>query len=193
MGRDHAAQRGMADRVEQGRRIVVGQMAQGACNSFAQEGWVAGAAEHVRVMVGFQQQCVAASQGLDHVGAGMAQVGQNAQAAVTVAATQLQGLACIVRHREGEKLKRAQGNRHAVACNPELIRRKLPFVSLTSQARAFTHPKGQACFLREAASMADMVAVFVGHEQALQVSQLKVDGFQSPPKFWNRSRPGKSR
>ena len=52
-------------------------------------------------MVGFQQQRVAASQGLDHVRTGMPQIGQNAQAAVTVAASQLQGFARVVRHCEG--------------------------------------------------------------------------------------------
>lgn len=147
-------------------------MAKWASNSFAQERGVTGEAEHVRVMIGFKQQSVAALQGLNHMGAGMSEVGQNAQTAVTVAAAQLQRFSCIVRDCEGVKCQCAQCNRDAIARDLKLRLWQMPIICLAGQACAFTHPDRQAGFLCETLGMADMVAMLMGDEKAVQVVQV---------------------
>ena len=54
-------------------------------------------------------------QMVQHMGGGVAEVGQDAQLGGAVGAGQLQGLARVVRHREGRELQAAQVDRHAVA------------------------------------------------------------------------------
>ena len=67
-------------------------------NPLFQKRGVGGLGKQLWVMVAFQQQGVAMLQGLHHMGAAMAKVGQDAQMLLTIGTPQLQGFTGIMRH-----------------------------------------------------------------------------------------------
>ena len=80
VGGHHALQARVAQSTQDVGSSAVGQVAKITTHAPLQKGRVARGRQHLRVVVGFDQQCVAARQLLQHVVRRMAQIGQDAQA-----------------------------------------------------------------------------------------------------------------
>ena len=98
------------------------QMPEAAGDALLQRVRVVAAGEQVEIVVAFEHQRVAAGQALLDAAGGHADVGEHAQPEIAVRHHELDGLARIVRHREGSNLEVADGERvvavEAIDCAP---------------------------------------------------------------------------
>jgi hypothetical protein len=118
------------------------------------------------VVVAFEQQAIACGKGTQHIRCDVAQIGQDAQAQVAIGAGQLQGLAGIVRHGEGVQLQLAQVNGLAISCH---VQQAVKVRCSGAPMGAIAHPDRQTFTQGHLANAADMVAVFVGDENSVEV------------------------
>ncbi|CAN6484224.1 unnamed protein product [Victoria cruziana] len=116
----HPLQARMQTGGQDGGRRLVGQVAVAAQDAPFQCGRVAAAAQQGLVVVAFQQQGVAALQAAQHLGRRAADIGQDAQAALAVAAQQLQRLLGIVGHGKGLQAQIA----HRPVSKPSALERR---------------------------------------------------------------------
>ena len=96
----------------------------------------------------------------------VAQVGQHAQFAVAVTATELQRLPRIVGHSEWGDLQLAQVNRRTILCE---MQHSLKVAFARRKVGSIAHPHGCAMAQRPVAREANMVAVFVRDENSVNL------------------------
>jgi len=143
-------------------------------NALLQEPRVARLRQQRRIMVAFKQERMALLQGLHHMAAAMAQIGQHAQMHIAIGATKLQRLTRIVWNGKGMELQSPQINGCPVSGNLKLIRAEIPLRQIAGQCRAFAHPNRGAGFLGKRTGMADVIGVFMGDEYRIDVFQAEV-------------------
>ena len=145
---------------------VIRQMAQVAADSALQESGVARCRQQVRVVVRLQQQGVTALQRRQHMGRGVAQVGQDAQTGVAVGAAELQRFACVVGHGEGVQQQVTHGEGLRVVRQPQ----QAVEVRLThGHEGAPAHPHRNTRPQCQRQHTTHMVGMFVGDENAVQL------------------------
>ena len=108
-------------------------------------------------MVGFQNQRLALTQTLEHMGTCVPQVGHQSQFYIAVAHAHLEWLARVVGNREGCELQFAHFNGFTISGATQLIAVQAPINRLTGQLRALAAPNGFARSQAKLPSMPDMV------------------------------------
>ena len=164
--RDHAIQTRVPNGRQDAGSVVVGQMPMHTRNASLQKSGIAGCCEHVRVVVGLQQQRVATLQLLQHMGARVAQVGKQAKVRSAIGAAQLQRFPRIVRHGKGHCAHRAEidGN-HVVGHLQQPVKIWRTYRHMGAAA----HKDGNAVPHCHGMGTADMVCVFMRDENNIDL------------------------
>lgn len=149
------------------RRNLIGQMAKLTTDTPLKKNRISRSSQQVAVMIGLEDQGAALLQVAQHMGRGMAEVGQNAQLGRAVRAGQLQRFARVVRNRKGRDLQIAEVDGLPVACGVEQaaeVGRTDAFV------RAAAHPDGHSVAPRELVRASNVIAVLVRDEDGVDVA-----------------------
>ena len=101
----------------------------------------------------------------------MAQIGQDAQVCGAVGAAQLQRFSGIVRHGERAGFERAHVDCFHVVRHPQ---QAVQVWRAQGRVRAFTHPHGNAKTQRQGLGTADVIGVFVGNKEGVQLFHLQL-------------------
>ena len=126
--------------------------------------------KQIRVVIGFQQQCIAVCDVRQNMGCCVAQVSSNTQLPRPVAAAQLHRLTGVMRHGKWDGFEAAQINAITISHQFEQASK---YRAANACMRAAAHPQWHLVALCKLHCRADVVGVLVGDEDRVNVAARK--------------------